>query len=231
MALVQTVAAPRTLAAWRPSLRGASGVALALLGVAIVFAVARSQQPRTVDVVRVARDVPAGAVLRSEDLRVVSVALPDDVAAGLVTGDERAGLIGQTLTEPLHSGDLLSRKQAVPAAHQIPAGQRIYVLPSPQELADSGQIQAGSRVDVLVTLRHGQSATGGTRTVLRSAPVYLTSRQDSGASGSFGVTDRVAATRGPWLALLVDPSQEEALANARRSGDLDVALVGPEVQP
>src|SRR5919205_3849878 len=122
MALAHTAAPPRTLASWRPSPRGLAGVALALLGVAIVFAVARSQQPRTVDVVRVGRDVPAGAVLRAEDLRVVSVALPEEVAAGLVAGDERTGLIGQTLTEPLHSGDLPSRKQAVPAARQIPAG-------------------------------------------------------------------------------------------------------------
>jgi Flp pilus assembly protein CpaB len=231
MALAQAAARPQTLAAWRPSPRGLAGVALALLGVAIVFAVAHSEQPRTVEVVRVARDVPAGTVLRPEDLRVVSEALPDDVATGLVAGSERAGLIGQTLTEPLHSGDLLSRKQAVPAARQIPAGQRVYVLPIPQELADSGQLHAGSHVDVLVTLHQGEAGGGGTRTVLRGAPVYLTSRQDSGGSGSFGVTDRVGATRGPWLAVLVDRTQEEALANARRSGDLDVALVGPEEQP
>src|SRR5919199_2318907 len=231
MALAQTAARPRTLAAWRPSPRGLAGVALALLGVTIVFAVARSQQPRTLEAVRVARDVPAGAVLRADDLRVVSLALPDDVAAGLVSPSERASLIGQTLTEPLHSGDLLSRKQAVPAARQIRPGQRVYVLPIAQELADSGQVQAGSRVDILVTLRQGVAGGGGTRTVLRNAPVYLTSRQDQGASGSFGVTDRVGATRGPWLAVLVDRTQEEALANARRSGDLDVALVGPEEQP
>src|SRR5437763_1123373 len=108
MALAQTGVRPRALATWRPSPRGVFGVALAVLGVAIVFAVARSQQPRTVDVVRVAREVPAG---------------------------------------------------------------------------------------------------------------------------SFGVADRVGSARAPWLAVLVDRAQEEALANARRSGDLDVALVGPEEQP
>src|ERR671932_544231 len=102
MALAHTAVPPRVVAAWRPSPRGLFGVALALFGVAIVFAVARSQQPRTVEVVRVARDVPAGTVLRGEDLRVVSTALPDDIASGLVGGGERADLIGQTLMEPLH---------------------------------------------------------------------------------------------------------------------------------
>jgi hypothetical protein len=44
--------------------------------------VCRGAQPRTVDVLRAARDLSPGQVLQPDDLQPVSETLPDDVAQG-----------------------------------------------------------------------------------------------------------------------------------------------------
>lgn len=227
MAAAVSLPAPRALAARRPNVRAVAGLALALAGMALVLWVYRSEQPRTVAVLRAARDVPAGVVLQPGDLVAVSEPLSDSVARTLVPAGEQGALVGRALAQPLNAGDLVTRRQAVPALVRIPEGQRVYTIPVDPETG-AGQVQAGDTVQVVVTTEPSQPGRARTETVVARATVYAVGRAAVGSS-LFAETDRqdAAGSRLTWLALLLDDAQFQALAKARRTGELDVALLPP----
>ena len=90
MALAETYAIPRTLARRRISPRALVGIAVAVLGIAVLTVLYRAEQPRQVLVLRLTRDLPAGAVLTARDLQPIAEAIPEDMAATLVPASEQA---------------------------------------------------------------------------------------------------------------------------------------------
>jgi hypothetical protein len=75
---------PRSLAVRQPSIRVVLGIGLALAGVAIVLWLHQTTQPRMVAVLQVVHDIPAGSVLRADDLVPVNEPVSDRIAASLV---------------------------------------------------------------------------------------------------------------------------------------------------
>src|ERR1041384_6611598 len=99
---------PRSLAARRPNFRIVFGLALSIAGVALMLWLHQSSQPRTVAVLRVTHDVPAGGVLRAADLVPVNEPVSDAVAATLVPAADRDSLIGRSIGQALNQGELVT---------------------------------------------------------------------------------------------------------------------------
>jgi Flp pilus assembly protein CpaB len=219
---------PRTLAIRQPNIRVIVGVALALAGVALVLWLYRSSQPHTVAVLRAVRDIPAGGVLHSEDVVPVSEPVSDAVAATLVPATARDALIGHPIGQALNEGELVTRGRVIAPVRRIPPGQRVLTIPVAPETAAGGQIQVGDEVQILVTINKARPEQAQTLTVLDRATVYAIGLRES-SSPAFAVADQGAAGGGKlaWLAVLADAAQAQALAKARWTGDLDVALLSP----
>lgn len=220
---------PRTLAVRQPNLRVVFGIALSLAGVVLMLWLHQTSQPHTVAVLQAVHDVPAGSVLKADDIVLVSEPLSDGVAANLVAASERDALIGRTIGQPLNKGELVTRARVAPPLQRIPSGQRVMTIPVSPETAAGGQIQIGDDVEVLVTVDKSQTQQARTSTVLDRASVYAVGLRSSTSTSGFRVGDTSTSAGGQlaWIALVVDESQAQALARARWTGDLDVALLPP----
>jgi Flp pilus assembly protein CpaB len=219
---------PRTLAVRQPNIRVVVGVAMALAGVALVLWLYRSSQPHTVAVLKAVHDLPAGSVVHPEDIVPVSEPVSDAVAATLVPATEREALIGRPIGQPLNQGELVTRGRVIAPIRRIPPGQRVMTIPVAAETAAGGQIQVGDEVQILVTINKARPEQAQTFTVLDRATVYAVGMREA-SSAPFAVADQGAAGGGKlaWLAVLADATQAQALAKARWTGDLDVALLPP----
>jgi Flp pilus assembly protein CpaB len=203
-------------------------LALAATAVAMVYSLNRGTQPRTVEVLRATRNVPIGAILQASDVVPVSEGLPDDVAQVLVPASERDSFVGQRVGQPLNAGELVSRRQLVAPARQIAPDQRVYTIPVSPEAAAGGQaVDAGDDVEVLVTVNKGQSDQARTRVVLPRARVYRVGRSETSYS-PLGSADQVVGDSKltSLTLLLASDSDYQAVAEARWTGDLDVAVLG-----
>src|SRR5262249_1283992 len=140
-----------TLARRRISPRALVGVAVAALGVAVLALLYRGQQPEQVLVLRAAHDVPAGAVLTAADLQPVAEAIPDDVAATLVTADRQPDLLGQRTSVPLTGGEFLTRSQLGQTRRGIGASQRLVTIPIDTDTAVGLNLARGDTVELAAT--------------------------------------------------------------------------------
>jgi Flp pilus assembly protein CpaB len=122
----------------------------------------------------------------------------------------------------------VTHARVVTPAQRIPNGQRVLTIPVSQETAAGGQVQVGDDVEILVTINKARPEQAQTYTVLDRATVYAVGLRPA-SSSAFRVADQSASGGGQlaWLAVLTDDSQAQALARARWTGDLDVALLPP----
>jgi hypothetical protein len=125
VALAETQAFPRTLARRRISPRALVGIAIAVLGIVVLVALYRAEQPRQVLVLRLTHDLPAGAVLGARDLQPVAEAIPEDLAATLVPASQQPELLGRRVGAPLSSGEYLTRGQLGHTNRGISPDQRL----------------------------------------------------------------------------------------------------------
>jgi Flp pilus assembly protein CpaB len=222
---------PKSLAAPRFNPRLAVGLLVlagAILGLVAVY---RSAQPHTVEVLRAAHDVQPGDVLSSADLQVVAEALPDDVAASLVSATDRRSLIGRRLAQPLNAGDLITRRQTEPAIRQFGAAERLYALQIPSETALGLRLQPADRIEIVVTTNKSRPEAAETHVVLPAVSIFsIGGSQSSGAFGVAASSDRngLGSSKTTTLVLRTDEAGYQALAKAREIGDLDLSLVGAE---
>ena len=224
---------PKSLAASRINPRVIVGVLVllgAILGLTLVY---RGAQPRTMQVVRAARDVAPGDVLQLSDLQAVDEALPDNVAAGLVPASERATLVGRRLAQPLYAGDFVTRRESEPLTRQLAANERLYALDVPSQTMLGLQLQPNDSVEIVVTTSKTQPQAAETHVVLPSVAIFSVGGAQT--SSAFGVNtsgDRTGANQTTTLVLRTDEAGYQALAKAREIGDLDLALIGsPEPAP
>jgi Flp pilus assembly protein CpaB len=222
-------AIPRSLAAPRLNVRLVVGLLVlagAILSLVVLY---RGAQPRTVAVLRAARDVQPGEVLQSSDLQVIAEALPEDVAATLVSAAERDALAGRRLAQPLNGGDLITHRQVVPAGHTLGPDERLYALPIPAETAQGLHLQSGDQVEIVVTTNRTRPDQAETRVVLPAVTIFSTSSsQTSPALGVSASPDRAGLGTGKlvMLVLRTDEAGYQTLARAREVGDLDLSLMG-----
>jgi len=192
-----------------------AGIALVLVALVGYLAV-YSQATRRTAVLVAARDLPAGTVLRSSDLRSAGIAGDRGVIAALVPARQLELVAGSRLTTAVPAGSPLPRS-AVGARGTAPAAFTVAV---PVLHALGGDLRPGDRVTVLATY---QAPAGGaqTRAVARHLEVLAVGQAPSGF-------DRTSATIPVTLAL-PDPSVASALALAGEAGKIDLLRDGARV--
>ncbi|HEX5501725.1 MAG TPA: Flp pilus assembly protein CpaB [Thermomicrobiales bacterium] len=199
-------------------------VTLAALGGMLLYAGSLSA---TRPVLVATHDLPAGAILGRDDLTVVQVPVTDAVYAAAVPGDALDQVLGQRLAEPVHSQQILARAQ-LGNQPQLAPDQLALTIPVTAASAADGRLHPGDDVQVLLT-RDKNAANPETVVVLERVRVYSVGYDERATLGNptvGGATDSDVAPLAS-LTLAVTAEQARALANARHSGDLDVALLPP----
>jgi hypothetical protein len=225
VALVGTPPFPRSLARSRISPRALVGIAVAGLGIAVLVVLYRAEQPRQLLVLRLTRDLPAGAVLSARDLQPVAEAIPEDMAATLVPASEQAALVGRRVGDPLSAGEYLTRGQLGHTNRGIGPDQRLVVIPVDIDTVTGLNLARGDQVELTSTNKQ-QAGTAQTDVVVPAATIYEVGAVDS-AGSVLGAAQRAGGTgsRQTWLSVLVDQDQVPAVNQARSTGDLLLALV------
>ncbi len=185
------------------------------------------------------RDLPAGATLLSSDLAVAYVRMDEAVFQAAMPADTLDSLVGRQLGEPIHAQQVLARAQ-VASQLGLAADQLAMTIPARPESAVDGRLRPGDSVQVLVTVVDKSQNEAHTREVLGRAAVFEVGRDQSmsgvssgSTSGSSGSTSGDALAHGSItsVTLAVTADQARQLAEARRTGELDVLLLPPlEVQ-
>lgn len=188
---------------------GALLVVLALIGYLTVY----NQTTRRTPVLVAARNLPAGTVLRSADLRSAGLAGDRTVISGLVPAGELAVVLGRRLAAPVAAGLPLARGVLAAAT----GGASAFTVVVPVQHALGGALHPGDRVTVLATF---QAAAGGARTraVARGLEVLAVGQPPSGL-------DQPTATI-PITLALPSPSLASALALAVEAGKIDLLRDG-----
>lgn len=196
-----------------PSGRALLGAVLVVVAAAGVLSAHRAaSQPPTTRWVVATRDVPAGAVLRADDLGTVAVDLPSGI--GAVAGSDAEQVVGAVTLRPLRDMDLLRPTDVGDPAETPSAGSVEVPVEVDRGRSMSGSIHSGSRVDVLTTDPDG----GGTTTIAQDVLVVSTEEPDADGIGS---TDAVRYR----LAL---PDRESATAVVDASVRSHLTLVLPD---
>ncbi len=134
--------------------------ALLVVALSLAFMWTQLRSDASVQVLAMARGVPAGQVIAAADLRVATV-VPDPSVA-LVASTQAPTVVGRTASVPLVAGTLLSPGQLGPAAWP-PPGQAVVALPVKQGRIPAG-ITPGARVQVLVVATVTGTDAGATAT-------------------------------------------------------------------
>ena len=211
------------------------GSALAVIGVLLLHGyltgIARAADaggPRLAVVVA-AKDIPRGAALRSEDLKVVRMPRAYAPPGAFGTIGQAAGRValadlskGEAVTRTR-----LARVRAGPVASLIPEGLRAFAVPTS---LPGGVVAPGDLVDVLATYSSGQPHTETVVTgvevlfVLDGAGGSVIGGSSGGGTGGSPLDAGVSVSEAGTLILLVSPDQEQRLAYARAFADLSVAI-------
>ncbi|MEU0490786.1 SAF domain-containing protein [Nocardiopsis sp. NPDC006139] len=172
---------------------GAALVATSALGGAAVLGLVDDRE----QVVALARDVPFGQTLTSQDLTTVRVAADPVVAT--VPGERLQDMVGQVAGAPLHTGELLT--EAKVDAEQLPAaGQHLVALSlRPSQIPAQG-LRVGDIVQVVSTPGEG----GEVPTELPPSVTATVARVGEPDVDGITVVDvQTPATDGPVLAARV----------------------------
>jgi len=186
------------------------GGVLLLVAAVVIGAKVIGASSRTSPVWVAAHDLAAGTVLRDGDLLRAQVNLGDRGSAYL---DAAASPAGRVLNRPVHAGELLPAA----AVGAVGDGRIVSIAVSPERMAPG--VQHGSVIDLYLT--SGGSAAGGSAATTRLLQAGITVQAvTEPASGGLS-----GATSNRYLvALLLRPSQADALVRALPTGDPLVVL-------
>jgi Flp pilus assembly protein CpaB len=177
------------------------------------------------------RDLPVGAALRASDLAVARVRVDDSIYQAALPAEALDEVVGKQLAKPALAHQLLVRGQ-LSSRPALEAGQLAMTVPIRPDTAVGGRIQPGDAVRVLLTSNKGKPDSK-TSVVLPRTTVYEVGRDDRvtvvSTSSSTGGDRPMAQGPASWLTLIVSPEQAIVLAEARWNGELDVALLPPDI--
>ena len=183
-------------------------------------AAAARPEPKGDRVAVAARDLPAGSVLSSADVRLVAWpadALPAGYARTVAEVVGRGVVAPLRTNEPLMAGKLARKDAGGGLPILIPEGMRAVSVRVDEVIGVAGFVTPGTRVDVLATLPAGQDRTAGTRLVLQNVQVLAAGQ--SIARDNEGKPQAAAV-----ITLLVLPDQAEILALSSAEGRIQLAL-------
>lgn len=173
------------------------GVLITLVGVLGTSMLVRSAGDR-VDVLAVARDVPAGQEITAEDL--TTAALPEDPALQPVKASEKDSVIGRRATSPLHRGELLANSQ-IHGGKTLPDGQELVAVEVQRGAAPSDALAPGDQVKVVSTPGKDETApTSGAKSNPQEIEAKVVKVGAPNASGAVVIQVAVASTDSAQLA-------------------------------
>jgi pilus assembly protein CpaB len=148
----------------------------------------------------------------------------DQVPAGAVTSAEQyeqRSIRGNVVPGEMIMLAKLSEKGVWGASADIPEGMRVVTVPVDLTKSHSGLVQAGDRVDVMVTYksRNDQGMSTRTRTFLEAIKVFAT---DSRRASE--VTKDGEEVKAKNISLLVTPEQANLVMLATNKGQIHLAL-------
>jgi pilus assembly protein CpaB len=138
---------------------------------------------------------------------------------------EKRALTCKVMPGDIIRSDKLGAEGKTGASISIPKGMRVVSLPTNTTQAHSGMLQAGDRVDVMVSYRVHPPQGGGrdypeTKTILGFIQVFATDAvRDSTAASDGGKASAVKN-----VSLLVTPEQAQVLMMAQSVGTLHLSL-------
>lgn len=177
------------------------------------------------DVLVAARDLPAGHMLRAEDVRAITWPadnLPDGVAR---SADE---VVGRGLLAPILANEtILARKIALPESGNglqlsIPHGHRAVSVRINEVIGVGGWLHPGMRVDVLVTLDQGAQIDDPTTDYI--AQDVVIARIGQTVVGNDDQNEPIMVTN---MTLYADPEQAQMITLAETKGQIRFALRNP----
>jgi Flp pilus assembly protein CpaB len=172
-----------------------------------------------------ARDLPAGATLSAGDLGVAYIRADDAVYRAALPSDNLDSLVGRQLGEPIHAQQVLARAQ-VADRFGLGHDQVAITIPARPDSAVDGRLQPGDSVEILVTVTDKARNEAHAREVLDRVRVFEVGRDVSLSSSSLGASSSTDAPRGSITSVTLAVTARQ-LAEARRTGDLDVLLLPP----
>lgn len=209
-------------------------IGIAVLLGALAFVVVRGYQDRVeaahpavgpqVAVVIAANDLARGTVLSEGMLQPSS--LPQAfVPPGAIR--DVAPLSGRVLTADIEAGEVITRSrlsepQVGPVAALVPDGLRAVTIPG--DVPD-GAIKAGDRVEIYATYGGGRPHTELVASGIEVLRALTGSTDNGGGIGGSSTSGDAGVT----LVLLVDSDAASRLAYARAFGQLQIAILGPDV--
>jgi len=172
------------------------------------------------DLVVAARPLPVGAVIKPEDIKLVSVPaeqFPKDGFSRAEDVIDRPVISNILPEEPIREGRLAARGSGVGLAPLIPPGMRAVTIRVDEVVGVAGFVLPGMRVDVLVTGRPPGAETVVTRTVLQNIQVLSAGQHTEPDATGKPITART-------VTLLVKPEEAEALTLAANEGKVQLVL-------
>ena len=163
-ALLVTVAAVGTFAAYRSATEGPSS-----------------------PVVVAAGDLPSGHHITATELRTERAELPPGAASRVFDSPSR--LEGAVTVAPVHAGELIQSSSVVLAPDQEPPG-RSFSFGVERERALNGDLQRGEHVDVLATFGSGEGAS----TAVVARDVTLVDVDAGAKSSAIGASGKLTVT-------------------------------------
>lgn len=203
-------------------------VTLAALAASVAFWVSSSD---TRAVLIATHDLPAGSILSNSDLSIAYIRADDAVYAAAVPSETLDSVVGRQLGEPIHADQVLARAQLADQ-FGLAADQVAITVPAREDSAVDGRLKPGDWVQVLATVTDKSRNEAHARQVLQRAQVFQVGHDTSLQSSVLASADLSGGVRGPItsVTLAVTPDQALQLAEARRTGDLDILLL-PKGEP
>lgn len=222
----------RTVAAVTGALT-AAGVASFLVYRALEHA-ARPAGVVMTTVVIASRNVPAGTLLTSDDVKAVAWPASSRLATSFTTVDDVVGrgtIDVLHADEPLTAAKLAARGAGAGLQPTIPQGMRAISIHVNEIIGVAGFVTPGSRVDVLVTLDNQTDAgkkNTTTRIVVSNVQVLTAGTrydQDEARKDGKPIPSSV-------VTLMVTPDDAERVALAQNEGKINLTLRNPlDVDP
>jgi pilus assembly protein CpaB len=191
--------------------------------------VARPAAVAMTTVVIAARDVPAGTMLTSDDVKAVTWPASVRLATSFPTVEDVVGrgtidILRQN--EPLTASKLAARGAGAGLQPTIPEGMRAISIHVNEIIGVAGFVTPGSRVDVLVTLDSEDGAAKKqttTRMVVSNVQVLTAgTRYDQDESRKDGKPIPSSV-----VTLMVTPDDAERVALAQNEGKINLTLRNP----
>ena len=204
------------------------GIALVLAGIAAwgVYRAISNLPVRTVqvaaqDVVVAKVQVPVGVLLTKEHLTVAGWPAGSPVPGGFANPDDVVGrgvTVALVVNEPVTEAKLAPKASGGGLPPLITPGMRAMTVRVNDVIGVAGFAQAGTRVDVILTLRENPIS----KTVLSNVQVLTADRRFDPEEGRQGQGANQAV-----VTLLLTPEDGEKLVLATQQGSIQLALRNP----